>query len=112
MPSVQNEFPDAQGQIAVVKRSEEKVQQLSEEGGSRHRRLLVPVVIAAALVIPVNGFLFSWAVSNRDSHAGREIQRSNATAVSPGTRFVPLTTLPGQVGDPAFSPDGEKIAFI
>jgi Tol biopolymer transport system component/DNA-binding winged helix-turn-helix (wHTH) protein len=112
MPSVQSEFPDAQGQIVVVKRSEEKVQQLSEEGGSRHRRLLVPVVIAAALVILVTGFLFSRAVSNRDAHAGREIQRSNATAASPGTRIVPLTTLPGQVGDPAFSPDGEKIAFI
>jgi Tol biopolymer transport system component/DNA-binding winged helix-turn-helix (wHTH) protein len=72
---------------------------------------LLPGLIAAALVILVTGFLVHRAVSNRNA-SGRAVQSANAAADSSRMRTVSLTSLPGAVWDPAFSPDGEKIAFI
>jgi Tol biopolymer transport system component len=96
-PIVQSCSHDPQGQTAVA-----------EEGERRYRRLLVPGVIAASLVFLVTAFLLYRALSNRNARTGREVQR----AASSRMRIVPLTNLPGWVGHPAFSPDGEKIAFI
>jgi Tol biopolymer transport system component/DNA-binding winged helix-turn-helix (wHTH) protein len=105
-PGVQTSSQGPQGQTAVAERVEEKVQQLSVEGMRRSRRLLVPGVIAAASVILVIGFLLYRAVSNRST------PRNASAAASSRMRIVPLTNLPGWVRYPAFSPDGEKIAFI
>ncbi len=66
----------------------------------------------AAFVILATGFLLYRAVSTRNARTGHEVQRSNATATSSRMRTVPLTSLPGWVQYPAFSPDAEKIAFI
>ncbi len=106
---VQEGPQNPQVENAVAEDVEERVEQSSIR--SQARRLLLPGLIAAALVILVTGFLFHRAVSNRNA-SGRTVQSANAAAAPSGTRIVPLTTLPGQVGDPAFSPDGEKIAFI
>jgi Tol biopolymer transport system component/serine/threonine protein kinase len=85
---------------------------IPEEKGRRYKRLLVLGVIAAAFVILVTGFLLYRAASTRNARTGHEVQRSNATATSSRMRTVPLTSLPGWVQYPAFSPDAEKIAFI
>jgi serine/threonine protein kinase len=85
---------------------------IPEDKGRQYKRLLVPGVIAAAFVIVVTGFLFYRAVSTRNARTGHKVQRSNATATSSRMRTVPLTSLPGWVQYPAFSPDAEKVAFI
>jgi Tol biopolymer transport system component len=59
-----------------------------------------------------DSFLFYRAMSNRDARTGRGVQPANAAASSSPMRIVPLTSLSGWVRSPAFSPDGEKIAFI
>jgi Tol biopolymer transport system component/DNA-binding winged helix-turn-helix (wHTH) protein len=88
-----------------------------EDGGdaatgdtTRHWWLLSGL-IAAALVILATGFLVHRAVRNRNA-SGRAVQPDTAAAASSRMRIVPLTSLPGTVRDPVFSPDGEKIAFI
>jgi Tol biopolymer transport system component/DNA-binding winged helix-turn-helix (wHTH) protein len=88
-----------------------EIPEIIEQPSNQGRRLLVPGIIAAALVILATGFMVNRAIRSRNT-PGHAVQSANATAASPGTRIVPLTTLPGQVRDPAFSPDGEKIAFI
>jgi Tol biopolymer transport system component/DNA-binding winged helix-turn-helix (wHTH) protein len=74
------------------------------QGHSGRRILVIPGVIVVTLVLLVTGFMGYRAVSR--------VQRANAAAGSSRMRTVPLTNLPGRVGDQAFSPDGEKIAFI
>jgi Tol biopolymer transport system component/DNA-binding winged helix-turn-helix (wHTH) protein len=108
-PSVQNSSHDPQGQTAVAERMEEKVQQPLEEGARRFRQLLVPGLVATALVILATGFLVHRANRYRDT-PGRAVQ--STSAASSRIRTVPLTSLPGWVQYPAFSPDGEKIAFF
>jgi Tol biopolymer transport system component/DNA-binding winged helix-turn-helix (wHTH) protein len=90
---------------------EEEVGQKSDEERRQPRRLLLPGLIAAAIVIFVTGLLVHRAVSNRNTprHA---VHPANAAPASSGMRIVPLTSLSGAVWDPAFSPDGEKVAFI
>lgn len=107
-PIVQGSLYDPQGQTALVERVEEKVQQPVEEREKQSRRLSVPRLVAASLVFLVIAFLLYKTLSNRNAHTGREVQR----AASSRMRIVPLTNLPGWVESPAFSPDGEKIAFI
>jgi hypothetical protein len=75
----------------------EKREQLSNERGRNSQRWLLSGLIAAAVVILVTGFLLYRAVSNRDTSRMRTVR---------------LTNLPGAAWGPAFSPDGEKIAFI
>jgi DNA-binding winged helix-turn-helix (wHTH) protein len=111
-PSVQTSSQGPQGQTAVAEKVQEKVEQLSDEGRRRSTRPLVSALVAATLVILVTGFLFYRTVNKRDARTGREVQRANAAAGSSRMRTVPLTSLPGAVWNPAFSPDGEKIAFI
>src|SRR5258708_6030551 len=108
---VQGSPQNSQVQTAVAEEVEERLEQPSNEGRRQPRRLLLPGLIAAALVILVTGFLVHRAVSNRDA-SGRAVQPANAAATSSRMRIVPLTSLPGLVQYPAFSPDGEKIAFI
>jgi Tol biopolymer transport system component/DNA-binding winged helix-turn-helix (wHTH) protein len=110
-PGVQSSSHDG-GQTAVAERAEEKEEQPYEEGRRRSNRLLIPGVIAATLVVLVAGFMFYRAVSNRDARARHTIQPANAATGSSPMRTVRLTNLPGEVWGPAFSPDGEKIAFI
>lgn len=105
-PSVQSNSQRPQGQTAVAEKVE--VEQLSEEGRSRSGRLLVPRLVAASLVFLVIAFPLYRTLSNRNARTGRQVQR----AASSRMRIVPLTNLPGWVDSPAFSPDGEKIAFI
>jgi len=106
-PSVQSSSQCPQGQAAVAEKVEEKVEQLSDEGRRRSRRLLVSGLVVATLVILVTGFPALRAVSHRKARTGREVQK----AASSRMRIVPLTNLPGWVRYPAFSPDGRQIAF-
>ena len=101
---------DAQVHVAGTK--EEGVEQLSrDEGRGRPRKLLLPGLIMAALALLVTGFIFHRAVSSRNT-PGHAVRPAGAGAVSSRMNIVPLNNLPGLVTDPAFSPDGEKIAFI
>jgi Tol biopolymer transport system component/DNA-binding winged helix-turn-helix (wHTH) protein len=111
-PRVQSSSQGRPDQTAVAERVEEKVQQPVEKGGRRSRRLLFPGVIAATLVVLVAGFMFYRAVSNRDARTGHTVQPANAATGSSLMHTVRLTNLPGAAWGPAFSPDGEKIAFI
>ena len=108
---VQGRPQNPQVQTAAADEVEEKREQPSNEGRRQPRRLLLPGLIAAALAILSTGLLVYRAVGNRNA-SGRGVQPANATAASSRMRTVPLTSLPGWVKDPAFSPDGEKIAFI
>jgi Tol biopolymer transport system component len=76
----------------------------------RFERVLVPGLIAASLVVLVVGFLLYRAVRNHGTSA-HAVHPAHAAAASLHMRTVPLTNLPGAAWDPAFSPDGEKIAF-
>jgi len=107
---VKGNSQNPQAQTAIAEEVEEKLEQPSNEG-RRPRRLLLPGLIAAALVILLTGFLVHRAVSNRDA-SGQAVQPAHAAAASSRMRIVPLTNLPGWVRYPAFSPDGEKVAFI
>jgi Tol biopolymer transport system component/DNA-binding winged helix-turn-helix (wHTH) protein len=109
---VQGSPNSPQGQTAVAEEVDKKRDRVSDEGRKQPKVLLVPRLIAATLVILVTGFLFYGAMSNRDARPGRGVQPANAAPASSRMRIVPLTNLPGWVGYPAFSPDGEKIAFI
>jgi Tol biopolymer transport system component/DNA-binding winged helix-turn-helix (wHTH) protein len=98
----QNQHIQSAGAVEV----EENVKPTPRAGA----RLLVPGLVAAALVILLMGFLFRRAVSNRAP--GHGVQSANAAAASSRMRIVPLTSLPGWVQSPDFSPDGEKVAFL
>jgi DNA-binding winged helix-turn-helix (wHTH) protein len=111
-PRVESSSHCPQGQTAIAERVEEKAQRPPKEGGRRSRRLLVPGVIAATLIVLVTGFLVYGAVTNRNARTGRGVQPANAAVASSPMRTVPLTSLPGWIQNPAFSPDGEKIAFM
>ncbi len=63
----------------------------------------------ALLIILVGGFLVYGVIRGR---AGRVGAPSVGAARSTGVRYVPLTSVPGLVSYPAFSPDGQKIAFF
>jgi DNA-binding winged helix-turn-helix (wHTH) protein len=107
---VQASPQNQQVQIAVAVEVGENVEDRSHEGRKQPRRLLLPGLVTAALVI-VTGFLFHRAVNNRDT-PGQRVRPANAAAASSHMRTVPLTSLPGLVQSPALSPDGEKIAFF
>src|SRR5277367_5112815 len=103
---------DAQGgpqkrHVQSAVEAEEKVKQSSKQG----RRLLVPGLVAGALVILVTGSLVHRAIRNRDT-PGHAAPSTPGAAASSRMNIVPLTNLPGAVWDPDFSPDGEKIAFF
>ena len=72
-------------------------------------RLLVAGIAVALLVILTGGFLLRGVLRERAAHAAGP---TVAGAKSAGVRSVPLTSVRGQVSDPALSPDGEKIAFF
>src|SRR5207249_912191 len=96
----------------VAEIREEKGEQPHGERRRQSGRLLVPTLIAASLVVSVAGFIFYRGFSHPKASTGHELQRPNAAAGSSRIRTVPLTSLPGWVQYPAFSPDAEKIAFI
>ena len=64
-------------------------------------------LVAVALITLVVGFLAIRTIKN-----GAPFRWAWPAARSAGMRTVPLTDFSGSVADPAFSPDGEKIAFI
>jgi Tol biopolymer transport system component len=66
-------------------------------------------LVAAALVTLVVGFLAIRTIKNGAPF--RLPWPATRSAASGGMRTVPLTNFSGSVRDPAFSPDGEKIAF-
>jgi DNA-binding winged helix-turn-helix (wHTH) protein len=67
------------------------------------------ILIALALLATVSaGFLGYRALSNRARHTPQLPARS----AFPNMRITQLTSLPGNYGSPAFSPDGRQIAFL
>jgi DNA-binding winged-HTH domains len=105
-----NSAQNSQVQTASAEEAEQAGQKPGEERRGP-RSLLLPGLIAAALVLLVTGFLFHRAVSGRNT-PGYAVHPAKGATASSRMNMVPLTNLPGLVTDPAFSPDGEKIAFI
>ena len=83
--------------------------QKSHNGRKRSSRLLFAGIGLARLVILLGGFLLRGVLRERAAHAAGP---SVAAPKSPGVRLTLLTSVPGEVRDPAFSPDGQKIAFF
>lgn len=77
-------------QAAVAAQVPENIKQPANQG----RRLLVPGLIAAALVILVTGFLIYRAIRSRDA-PGHTAQSASAATASSRMGIVPLTNLPG-----------------
>jgi Tol biopolymer transport system component len=73
----------------------------------KSHKFLLPALAVALLLTLAVGFLGGRA-SNLRIHLSR---LARTGSVSSRMRVVPLTSLPDAVWDPAFSPDGEKIAF-
>jgi Tol biopolymer transport system component/DNA-binding winged helix-turn-helix (wHTH) protein len=71
-------------------------------------RLLIAGIGLALLVILVSGFLLRGVLRGAAHTSGPSV----AGAKSPGVRLALLTSVPGEVREPAFSPDGQKIAFF
>jgi Tol biopolymer transport system component len=82
----------------------------AQEQREQSPKWLRSALVAAALVTLVVGFLAIRTIKN-GAPFGLAWPGAKSAA-SGGMRTVPLTNFPGSVGDPAFSPDGEKIAFI
>jgi Tol biopolymer transport system component/DNA-binding winged helix-turn-helix (wHTH) protein len=86
-----------------------EVRTITPDEKRKPKRLLF-VLVPVALVLLAVGFLAMRLVKNRDAPV-RSAQPAAKSAESGGMRIVPLTSLPGAVGHPAISADGEKIAF-
>jgi Tol biopolymer transport system component/DNA-binding winged helix-turn-helix (wHTH) protein len=107
-PTVEGGLPDPPIRTDGTEEVEAESGQRPKGGWRQHRRLLLPGLIAAALVILVAGFLFRRAAGSHDARGIRSAKGAFASRMN----IVPLNNLPDLVADPAFSPDGEKIAFI
>jgi DNA-binding winged helix-turn-helix (wHTH) protein len=78
---------------------------------SRFGKINVLVVVGAGFLVAVLGFI-GWRITAvYMAHSTRTAPRLKGPA-SGSMHIVPLTTLSGFVRDPAFSPDGEKVAFF
>jgi Tol biopolymer transport system component/DNA-binding winged helix-turn-helix (wHTH) protein len=83
--------------------------QPSAEGNRRARDRILAGIGVALIAALLTAFLLHRAVSNRGSAPG-QIRFSKPT--SSRMRVVQLTNLPGVYSRPAFSPNGEQIAFV
>jgi Tol biopolymer transport system component/DNA-binding winged helix-turn-helix (wHTH) protein len=73
---------------------------------SEGRRIIPSVLVGVGLLAVALAFL-DWRVT-----AGKVVRSSHKLSASGNLHIVPLTKLPGAVRGPAFSPDGEKLAFF
>jgi Tol biopolymer transport system component/DNA-binding winged helix-turn-helix (wHTH) protein len=67
------------------------------------------LLVGAALVLGI--VLLKWFISSEQLSAG-EHEASLKAALAPAVPPVPLTNLTDPTGDPAFSPDGTRVAFF
>jgi Tol biopolymer transport system component/DNA-binding winged helix-turn-helix (wHTH) protein len=70
------------------------------------RRISASVLIGGGL-LAVALALLGWRLTT-----GKVVGSSRTRSAPANLHIVPLTRLPGAVGGPAFSPDGEKLAFF
>jgi Tol biopolymer transport system component/DNA-binding winged helix-turn-helix (wHTH) protein len=85
---------------------------IAPELGQRPRRpriFVMFLVVGAVLVLGV--VLLEWFLSSQQRSAG-EREASLKAALAPAVPLVPLTNLADPTGDPAFSPDGTRVAFF
>jgi Tol biopolymer transport system component/DNA-binding winged helix-turn-helix (wHTH) protein len=101
--------PDA-GEIAA-----DLSAQIDMTGGARNKRpperehpglRTWSILVGVGLLAVALAFL-GWRLT-----AGKVMRSSGTPSASVNLHIVPLTKLPGAVRDPAFSPDGEKLAFF
>jgi DNA-binding winged helix-turn-helix (wHTH) protein len=86
-------------------------QQPSNSLGRPLPRAFLSRFIPVTLILIMVSFLGMLVARNRDALVG--LFKPSAKSAGPGSmRNIPLTNLPGEARDPAFSPDGEKIAFF
>jgi len=102
------EQPHTQAREAATTISqEEKTQESSDVQKGRRWLPRVAIVGAAVLILIAAGFLLRRAVRRPDAQA----QPAIATRLSQRHGF-PITSLLGNVWDPALSPNGDQIAFM
>jgi Tol biopolymer transport system component/DNA-binding winged helix-turn-helix (wHTH) protein len=95
----------------ALMKTEEMPRQPSNDQAKRSPGTRLSRLIPVALIIMMVGFLGTLVARNRDALVGL-FKPSAKSTVPSGMRVIPLTNLSGEVRDPAFSPDGEKIAFV
>jgi Tol biopolymer transport system component/DNA-binding winged helix-turn-helix (wHTH) protein len=92
---------------AIGEIEKKKSDRLSKGIRWKSKKSLLPALSVALILILAVGFLGGRA-SNHGMHQSWLVRAGPASS---RMRVVPLTNLPDAVWDPAFSPDGEKIAF-
>jgi Tol biopolymer transport system component/DNA-binding winged helix-turn-helix (wHTH) protein len=94
---------------AVATEKQKPENQPSDGSRRRSKTLVVAGVGLAALAVLIAGLLVYRTMSSRTTTLA---ESSLAGTASPKMRVVPLTNLPGDASGPAFSPDGQQIAFL
>jgi Tol biopolymer transport system component/DNA-binding winged helix-turn-helix (wHTH) protein len=102
--------PNGHAMESGVAAEKQKPENLPSVGGQRKpKTLIVAGLSVAALIVLTACLLIYRATSSRaTSQTGSSIARTASSKM----RIVPLTNLPGDASDPAFSPDGQQVAFI
>jgi Tol biopolymer transport system component/DNA-binding winged helix-turn-helix (wHTH) protein len=105
--AAENGFPDVQDGVSAE--TDNHGHQSSVEGNRRSRNRILAGIGVTLIAVLVTGFLLHRAVSNRVSAS---VQTRFSKPTSSRMRVVQLTNLPGVYRRPAFSPNGEQIAFV
>ncbi len=99
----QSAMPDANAAIAVQAETASTTHPAVSEDGFHWKPSSWLWIVPSLAVLIAAGFLYRGTIARHHDNRALPLARM---------RIVPLTKLAGAVRDPAFSPDGEKVAFV